>query len=107
MIHDQDFDQCKGNKPFYCPTTEEIRQACRAIQSTWSEAERARRMGLLPRSCGITEKRPYFAHADSPIESKGYADLGPGASGDVSTFRWEAAIRVAIASRCRSYKIPT
>ncbi len=30
---------------FYCPTAEEIRAACRAIQATWSEAERRRRRG--------------------------------------------------------------
>ena len=27
----------------YCPSAEEIRAACQAIQATWSETERARR----------------------------------------------------------------
>ena len=29
---------------YYCPSREEIRQACEAIQATWSEEERIRRM---------------------------------------------------------------
>ncbi len=29
----------------YCPSAEDIRKACLAIQATWSEAERLRRSG--------------------------------------------------------------
>jgi hypothetical protein len=35
-------------EPEYMPTPEEIRQACLAIQATWSEAERARRRAMIP-----------------------------------------------------------
>ncbi len=40
-------DPCRHKliEDYYCPTAEEIRAACRAIQATWSEAERRRRMG--------------------------------------------------------------
>ena len=43
----QRIKETKADQAAFCPSPEEIRQACRMIQSNWSASERARRMGLL------------------------------------------------------------